>query len=107
MRDKSIKVRITAAELEQLNALKDQSRLAAWMRSVCLSQHRRQTKDPITVDPLLLRQLAGIGNNINQISRLMNGGKWSAGDAVNVISVLRSIETELNGIRTNHDSSIQ
>ncbi|MGK3550298.1 Rop family plasmid primer RNA-binding protein, partial [Escherichia coli] len=35
-----------------------------------------------TLAPPLLRQLAAIGNNLNQTARKVNSGQWSSGDRV-------------------------
>ncbi|MDA4775531.1 MobC family plasmid mobilization relaxosome protein, partial [Enterobacter hormaechei] len=39
-----------------------------------------------SIDPVLLRQLAGMGNNLNQIARKINGGQWSGADRVQVVA---------------------
>ena len=55
----------------------------------------------LTVNPELLRQLAGIGNNINQISRNLNGLS-RAGQSVDLIKlaiILQGIDSELKAIR--------
>ncbi|WP_077948632.1 MobC family plasmid mobilization relaxosome protein [Salmonella enterica] len=47
----------------------------------------------------MLRQLAGIGNNLNQIARRINRGDWKALDKAAVISVLIQIERELSDVK--------
>ncbi|EFT1145670.1 MobC family plasmid mobilization relaxosome protein, partial [Escherichia coli] len=47
----------------------------------------------------LLRQLAAIGNNLNQTARKVNSGQWSSGDRVQVVVALMAIERELRSLR--------
>lgn len=48
---------------------------------------------------LLLRQLAAIGNNLNQTARKVNSGQWSSGDRVQVVAALMAIGDELRRLR--------
>lgn len=59
---------------------------------------KRRRYEP--VDPQLLRQVAAIGNNINQIARRLN-----AGDRFDVLPVLMSIEQELQELVDAHKVS--
>ncbi|EEZ8070443.1 MobC family plasmid mobilization relaxosome protein, partial [Escherichia coli] len=49
--------------------------------------------------PPLLRQLAAIGNNLNQTARKVNSGQWSSSDRVQVVAALMAIERELCSLR--------
>ena len=49
--------------------------------------------------PPLLRQLAAIGNNLNQTARKVNSGQWSSGDRVQVVAALMIIGDELRRLR--------
>jgi predicted chitinase len=49
-----------------------------------------------------LRQLAGMGNNLNQIARRVNSGEWGPADRVQVIAALAGIERELAELRALH-----
>ncbi|MBF4396028.1 MobC family plasmid mobilization relaxosome protein, partial [Vibrio anguillarum] len=51
------------------------------------------------VDPALLRQLSGMGNNLNQIARALHNQDWKPVDRVQIIAVLSSLQRELNLIR--------
>jgi len=51
------------------------------------------------VDPALIRELAKIGNNLNQISRWANIYKSDA-EAMAVLRALLSVERQLSGIPT-------
>lgn len=55
-------------------------------------------RNRVTVDPALIRQLAQIGNNLNQIARWANQHKQGV-DAMNVITVLVDIDREITAIR--------
>ncbi|MBW5329135.1 MobC family plasmid mobilization relaxosome protein [Escherichia coli] len=54
---------------------------------------------PRTRAPPLLRQLAAIGNNLNQTARKVNSGQWSSGDRVQVVAALMAIGDELRRLR--------
>ncbi|KJH06890.1 MobC family plasmid mobilization relaxosome protein, partial [Escherichia coli] len=52
-----------------------------------------------TLPPPLLRQLAAIGNNLNQTARKVNSGQWSSCDRVQVVAALMAIGDELRRLR--------
>lgn len=102
-RDKIIKVRVSAEEHETLKWRCPKARLAEWMREQCLNPDGdwvRQSRGPDPVDPALLRQLAGIGNNLNQIARRVNSGEWGPVDRVAIIAALSAVERELAEVRS-------
>lgn len=55
-------------------------------------------RNRVNVDPALIRQLAQVGNNLNQIARWANQHKQGV-DAMNVITVLVDIDREITAIR--------
>jgi hypothetical protein len=66
---------------------------------------KRQPKElakPSGSDPLLLRQLSAIGNNVNQIARTMNAACITGEQLqiVDVLTVLALIEKQLDRIAT-------
>ncbi len=73
--------------------------LAAWMRQVCLDERPARIGRLPTLSPALLRQLAGMGNNLNQIARRVNAGQGSGYDNVQVIAALLAIESGLTALR--------
>ena len=77
-REKIIKIRVSPEELETLKFNSTKVQLAEWMRETCLNPGQvdlvRDLVQPEPVDPALLRALAGIGNNMNQIARRINTG---------------------------------
>ncbi|WP_270371012.1 MobC family plasmid mobilization relaxosome protein [Escherichia coli] len=83
-------IRVTDDEHARLLERCEGKQLAVWMRRVCLGE---------PVAPPLLRQLAAIGNNLNQTARKVNSGQWSSGDRVQVLAALMAIGEELRRLR--------
>lgn len=100
-RTKSIKIWLTPDEHEKLNDLKTGQQLATWMRETCLGKRSKRKGKTPTVDPVLLRHLAAIGNNINQIAKQCNT-TLSPTDTLDVIVRLDAIEQVLNELRNDH-----
>ncbi len=97
-REKIIKIRCTKAEYIELKNRSTKPRLAEWMREHCLdapSQNRKLQ----TVDPNFLRQLAGIGNNLNQIARAINIHQSKPLERVQILAALASIQRELAALK--------
>ena len=70
-RQKIIKIRLTEDEYDELLKRKTEKSLAPWMRAICLEQ-KVEKGQIIKADPDLVRQIAIIGNNLNQIARHVN-----------------------------------
>ena len=102
-REKIIKIRVSPEELETLKFNSTKVQLAEWMRETCLNPGQvdlvRDLVQPEPVDPALLRALAGIGNNMNQIARRINTGEWDSLDVVKIVAALGAIERELAELR--------
>jgi hypothetical protein len=103
-RTKSVKIRLFESELEQLHQLKVGNELATWMRETCLNKKSKRRNAPVDVDPLLLRQLAAIGNNLNQLARLANASGMATMNSLEIISLLSQLQDELKNIRSDHAS---
>jgi hypothetical protein len=105
-REKIIKIRVSPEELETLKFNSTKVQLAEWMRETCLNPGQvdlvRDLVQPEPVDPALLRALAGIGNNMNQIARRINTGEWDSLDVVKIVAALGAIERELSELRALH-----
>ncbi len=105
-REKVIKIRVSAEEFETLKFNSTKIQLAEWMRETCLNPGQgdlvRDLVQPEPVDPALLRALAGIGNNMNQIARRINTGEWDSLDVVKIVAALGAIERELAELRALH-----
>jgi len=102
LREREIKIRVSDDEYDDLQRRNSKARLAEWMRDVCLAQHEVKRFNVAPCDPALLRQLAGIGNNLNQIARATNSDDWKAVDRIQVVSALRAIEQELKNLKERH-----
>lgn len=70
-RDKVIKLRFTQSEYEKLSS-NVQMPLAVYCREKALDNMIVRRIPPPKIDSKLLRQLLGIGNNLNQITKLAN-----------------------------------
>ena len=105
-REKIIKIRVSPEELETLKFNSTKVQLAEWMRETCLNPGQvdlvRDLVQHEPVDPALLRALAGIGNNMNQIARRINTGEWDSLDVVKIVAALGAIERELAELRALH-----
>ena len=103
-RQKEIKIRLTDAEHQALLDRCTTASLASWMRETCLSEKRTKQSKVVEVDPQLLRQLAGIGNNLNQIARIINQQSKTDTplDRVAVITALSGMERELQALRDDY-----
>ena len=55
-------------------------------------------------DPVLLREIAGIGNNMNQLARSVNAGLLAGTtiESVHILAILKSIEQEIQSIGKRH-----
>ncbi|MHA0028523.1 MobC family plasmid mobilization relaxosome protein [Escherichia coli] len=88
-------IRVTDDEHARLLERCEGKQLAVWMRRVWVARSGRLP----TLAPPLLRQLAAIGNNLNQTARKVNSGQWSSGDRVQVVAALMAIGDELRRLR--------
>ena len=96
-RTKEIKIRLTESEHERLLARCDRAHLAEWLRSLGLGEHVLRRRRVPDVDPALLRQVTGIGNNLNQIARKLHGlDSLSAYQQVSLLAVLTSLDRQLS-----------
>lgn len=104
-----IEVRTTAEEKrhwQEIAASRGMD-LSSLIRSLMTGQRRSRRKPPPVADPALLRQLASIGNNLNQLARVSH---WYArrGEAIPAAAILArliEIDRELSVIRRAHEAS--
>jgi hypothetical protein len=101
-RTKFIKIRVNENELSEIKKRCTDKQLAKWIRNLCLGQKTKSNKKTPTADPALLRQLSGIGNNINQITRGLNELRLKARmnniNTIKFLIVLNNMEKELSNI---------
>lgn len=100
-RDQSIKIRVTRDEKERLQQRMIGGELARWMRETCLGSALKTPVDVPPVDPELLRQLAGIGNNLNQIARRVNA-QLLPSDAIGILVALTQIGDAVRQLEASH-----
>jgi hypothetical protein len=62
----------------------------------------KKRKDPKRADPELLRQVAGMGNNLNQIARKLNEG-----EKIEVLPHLVNIEAKLDELIDLHNKYLE
>lgn len=98
-RKRSIKIRVSDAEMIALRERCPTASLAPWLRGLGLGESKRRRVPP--VDPALLRQLAGAGNLLNQIARKLNSHEWRASDRIEILAALRRVEQYLAEVRRN------
>ena len=67
------------------------------MRQTCLDEKPARAGKLPSISPALLRQLAGMRNNLEQIARQVNGG--SGHDRVQVVAALMAIDAGLERLR--------
>lgn len=109
-RDKTVSVRFTKEEFRKINDLAIQEELTKsnYLRSLIfekmefygdeLFKHsERLSKKPSYVDPELLRHVAKIGNNINQIAKVLNSANINGQtlELLELIHVLSEIDEHL------------
>jgi hypothetical protein len=103
-RERSIKIRVTDSELARLNERKGRAELARWLRELGLTSGGKTKKITHELPPEVVRILAGIGGNLNQISRNVNmaakaGRLDLAQGLLPLMSQLRSTEKALDLVR--------
>ncbi|WP_426727943.1 MobC family plasmid mobilization relaxosome protein, partial [Enterobacter cloacae complex sp. 326A8] len=90
---------VTEGEHRRLLERCDGRQLAAWMRQTCLDEKPARTGKLPSISPALLRQLAGMGNNLNQIARRVNAGGGTGHDRVQIVAALMAIDAGLERLR--------
>lgn len=106
-RTKTIKVRVTDSELTRLKARAGDRNLAPWLRNLGLAEAgeapepvKRARRSPPSVDPDLLREIAKIGNNLNQLARHANTLKKL--EATEFLLKLAILEEKLDSLREEY-----
>ncbi|WP_110669460.1 MobC family plasmid mobilization relaxosome protein [Salinicola halophilus] len=96
-RTESVKIRLSKIEKNQIIENSNGLKVAVWLRELALGNKSKSRKPIPKADPELIRELARIGNNINQIARLANENKKSGFDfnAFAVLQQLQEIESQL------------
>ena len=104
-RTESIKIRLTPAEHARLNEIKGRPELARWIRELALNGGGgKQEVITHVLPPDLVRVMAGIGNNLNQVAKVLNQqAKHSDLDlkkeSLSLMLQLQATEQALNELR--------
>lgn len=108
IRDKHIQIRLTADEVAQIKNRAGDLGSSTFLRQLGLGQKIEQPKSkPTTIihsaDPDLVRNVAWIGNNINQIAKHLNSGNKLDNDVLMaVVELQATLDAELKRIMS-HD----
>ena len=102
-RTKEIKIRLTDSEHQRLIDRCDRTHLAEWLRQLGLGEHTARKRRLPDVAPELLRQVSGIGNNLNQIARRLNQlDGLNPIERVSLLAVLNSLDRNLSELLEQH-----
>jgi len=102
-RTKEIKIRMTATEHQRLLERCDRIHLAEWLRQLGLGEQTSRKRRVPEVAPELLRQVAGMGNNLNQIARRLNqSDSLTPSERVSLLSILNSLDRQLGELLEQH-----
>ena len=102
-RTKEIKIRMTETEHQRLLDRCDRTHLAEWLRRRGLRSHTSRTRRVRDVAPELLRQISGMGNNLNQIARRLNqSDSLTPSERVSLLSLLNSLDRQLGELLEQH-----
>ncbi|MCP5853703.1 MobC family plasmid mobilization relaxosome protein [Klebsiella pneumoniae] len=98
-RTKEIKIRLTETEHQRLLDRCDRTHLAEWLRQLGLGEHTSRKRRVPDVAPELLRQVSGIGNNLNQIARRLNQtDSLTPSERASLLVVLTSLDRQLGDL---------
>lgn len=98
-RTKEIKIRLTETEHQRLLDRCDRTPLAEWLRQLGLGEHISRKRRVPDVAPELLRQVSGIGNNLNQIARRLNQtDSLTPSERASLLVVLTSLDRQLGDL---------
>ena len=114
-RDVIVKIRMTEAEKTQLKevAKRERTTLARLIREAVLQEakdrHKNVTYKQVIVhaaDPALVREVARIGNNINQIARTLNtlnkNGALTRSEVLESLITQKTISDHLQNLVAQH-----
>lgn len=97
-RDHEIKIRLSTDEHQNLLDRSGGEALAKWMREYCLgaelNKPKKSRRPPPKADPELIRHIAIIGNNLNQLARRVNS--VGIDNSVELLVQMASVEKALS-----------
>lgn len=99
LRTKSIKIRVTADEFEQLKIKADRKPLAPFMRDRCLGADTPQRRRvPPKLDPEFARHYSNALNNLNQLTKKVNQNT-DGFEKLNLLFELQKMRDEIEGLK--------
>lgn len=108
IKDKSIKIRLTQEEKTEIQARAGAINISTYLRKLALNQPVPQPPPPTTktiihtADPELIRAVAWIGNNMNQIAKHLNSGNATDNSMLlQMIEIQRALDAELKRVIAN------
>ena len=108
VRDKYLQIRLTADEAEQIKVRAGTLGTSTFLRQLALSQKIEVPKAKArkiihAADPELVRHVAWIGNNMNQIAKHLNSGNAVDNEVlVELVTMQATLESEIERI-LSHD----
>ena len=102
IRDRHIQIRLTDTEFNDIKARAGELGTSTFLRQLALEQKIEQPKPKAkkiihAADPELVRHVAWIGNNINQIAKRLNiGNKIDNELLMTLIKIQADLDTKLN-----------
>ena len=107
IRDRYIQIRLTEAEFNDIKARAGELGTSTFLRRLALSQKIEQPKKKAkkiihVADPELVRHVAWIGNNINQIAKRLNLGSHVDNEVLmTLVKIQADLDAELQRIMSD------
>ncbi len=107
IRDRHIQIRLTDAEFAEIKIRAGELGTSTFLRQLALGQKIEQPKAKAkkvihAADPELVRHVAWIGNNINQIAKHLNqGGKVGNEILMTLVKIQADLDAEIKRIMSD------
>ncbi len=98
-RSKMLTMWVTEDEHRRLLERCEGKQLAAWMRQTCLDEKPARAGKLPSISPALLRQLAGMGNNLNRLPARLTPVVEADTTACRFVAALMAIDAGLERLR--------
>ena len=107
IRDRYVQIRLTDTELNEIKARAGALGTSTFLRQLALNQKIEQPKPKTkkvihAADPELVRHVAWVGNNINQIAKHLNlGNKLDNEVLMSLVKIQTDLDNELERIMSD------
>lgn len=107
VRDKKIQIRLSNDEKEKINKNAGGLEVSTFLRELGLNKKAQAPAPPAkniihSVDPIFVREVARIGNNINQIAKHLNLTKELDREAfTHILKMKADLDAELERVKRN------